>query len=424
MVGKKLSKELLGGDKILKNAKEVYIASASISLDALDLFLRNIDPNVKIHFLIGIHLASQYSAFEKLVEGHEQGKWAFKVFVDNFFHPKLYLLQGDGFTRGFVGSGNFTLGGWFKNEELFHVFEDFETYETYRSWFFEKYEKAYFLDKAQLPFFRSLFERKAIEKQQDQKEIQVLKNVVKGEFNLDTIDFEGQFFSKEDHLTFSPENASKENDAEVEKLRKAVRVKLFSLHDRIWTLIQQSSMNLDKHYIENDVVASTELSFHNSNELSSLWIHYGRSKSEIKKYGEDKTPLVFARLQVIIHYDDVGIWLRFGKAGGSKEDRAYFHSRIKEKSYRDSFFDLCKSLGSSFWIEIGEARKFLNEFKGSEELHDFVKRDNWKTDYFIIGNKIKPDDKELSDALIADTVLEGFKKLYPLYVLMKDKSFE
>ncbi|WP_163380155.1 phospholipase D family protein [Cyclobacterium sp. SYSU L10401] len=423
MLNKKLSISLLRGEKLLSNADEVFLASASVSFPALELLLRNVNPKAKLNFLIGIHLPSQLSAFEKLIDGHEEGNWSFRLYADNFFHPKLYLLKGKGFVRGFIGSGNFTQGGWFRNEELFHSFDDEDSFIEYKNWFDQMFAKGYLVSKERLPIFQSLFERKAMEKQRDKKEIKLLQDILKGKFNIESINFEGQYFSKEHHLTFSPENSSKENDPIVNELRKSVRKRLFNLNDRLWPEIQSKPWKLDKHYLENDIVASTELSFHNSNELNSLWIHYGRSKSEIKKYG-DKTPLFFARLQVIIHFDDVGVWLRFGKSGDSIEDRAYFQSQMNNKGYKEKFFQLIRQLGNDYWIRIGEEEKFLNEFKDSEALHDFVKRDNWKSDYFIIGNKISPEDKRLKDDYIVDTVLDDFEKLYPLYVLMKDKSFE
>lgn len=424
MIAKKLTIELLSGQKkLLEQAKEIRIATALISDWALDFVVRNAKNTKPLKILLGINLPSSMLAMEKMLQLQDEGKLECRLYVSSFFHCKLYLFEADDFKRGYIGSGNFTRGGFVGNVELFHRTDIESDYDSYREWFECEFEKAVPLSQQHINILQPVFERKSREQQKEAEEVKIISDIINGRFNLDAIDFTGQFFQKEHFETFSLENRTKDGDALVTEMRKNVKKRFFDLHDLVFPEIKRKSWNLHPHYQTDDIVSSTELSFHRSHEISSMWLHYGRDKKEIKAYGNDETPLFFSRLQVIIHYDDVGIWLRFGKSGGSRQDRQYFYERMKEPKYRQDFWDLLQKLGSEYFIRIGKENKKMTDFGNVQEVWDFTKTDNWRQDYFIIGRAFNPADKNLSEKNIVHTVMEEFDKLYPLYLHMKDKSF-
>ncbi len=264
-----------------------------------------------------------------------------------------------------------------------------------------------------------------IEEKVERKETKSLKNRLEGKFDLEAIDFNGQFFSKEDHETFAPANSIKENDVKVDSMRINVRRKLYDLHDSLYPKIEEKNWKIEPHYINADIVSRIEPGYRKF-EVAAMWLHYGRGPKEIKAYDRKETPLFFSRLQAIIRHDEVGTWLRFGKKGGSRQDREYFKQQMHDSNYRESFYSLLSALGGDYWIRIGgeSTKRPVTSFQDPEELWEFAKTDDWQSGYFIIGKSFHPGNKELSEKKILETLIREFENLYPLYRKMKDKSFE
>src|SRR5690606_29469911 len=109
---------------------------------------------------------------------------------------------------------------------------------------------------------------------------------------------------------------------------------LFKLNDKLLPKIKAKGWDLHQHYEIEHIVSSAVHTSYTSDELSGIWLHYGRNKSEIKKYGELETPLDYMRLQIIIHKDNVGIWNRVGKDNGSRIDRDYLRQKLDNTSFR------------------------------------------------------------------------------------------
>jgi hypothetical protein len=147
----------------------------------------------------------------------------------------------------------------------------------------------------------------------------------------------------------------------------------------------------------------------------------------LKRYGEfETTPLTFMRMQVIVRYTDVGIWLMPGKAGAGRFDREYFLKKIQhDNDYLVQFYNLLSQLGDQYWIDIagsGEQVK-VNTFKTYYELKSFLLTDNWRYYYFTIGRNYPAGSPEIASNQIVSTVMENFTKFYPIYELIRDKSF-
>lgn len=157
------------------------------------------------------------------------------------------------------------------------------------------------------------------------------------------------------------------------------------------------------------------------NYINAMWLHYGKSHKQLQAYNEkdEKSFINNIRLQVIIHEDSLGIWLVLGKDWGSKKDRDNFRAQMENEVIRKIFFEACKNLGNNYWINI-EGIPSIGNLKTPEELHMYTKKESIN-DYFIIGCDIEWLDDRLSKINITNTILDEFRKLYPLYEIMKHK---
>lgn len=158
-----------------------------------------------------------------------------------------------------------------------------------------------------------------------------------------------------------------------------------------------------------------------------MWLHYGKSDQELEELkNNDKSinkPHSFInniRIQVILHEKSIGIWLVLGKNGGSLKDREYFKSSLNNKAKLNVLFRKADNIKEEYWIDNGVESVKIKDFIDAENLKKFVQQSNIN-DYFIIGREIDLLDEKLSMKNISKTVLTEFKKLYPLYELMKAK---
>jgi hypothetical protein len=423
MISRKLSIEFLLQD-FLKQVDECWVASALVTEWAFDLFQRKILPNAKQHYLFGVHIVSAPNAWEKLKKSIiENPNLSARIYSKKFFHPKFYIFSTDGNFVAFVGSGNFSKGGLSENEELFIKIQDQDLCQGLIDWFSIHYEDGHDITIGFIESCRSIYRTKSIGESESNNELALLIDRLNNNFNLDNIDFSGQFFDKIHHLTFAPEKIYLDN-LTIKTERERVRKRMFDLHDLI---IQEfpDEWNIHQHYDTEHIVSSIDPFNHPEHKIDGIWIAYGRDRDELKRYRQDATPLLFMRLQVIIHYDSVGIWLMPGKKDGSVEDRTYFSSRIKnDQTFRQSFFDLLSGLGSGFFISVAGTSTQVSNFKDSSELTDFVLKDDWQFYYFVIGKNYPAGSPELSLVNIAGTVISIFSLLMPFYRLMKDKTFE
>ena len=77
-------------------------------------------------------------------------------------------------------------------------------------------------------------------------------------------------------------------------------------------------------------------------------------------------------------------------------------------------------LGGSYWINNGGLIINLNDLKSPNQLFEFIKKDDF-SDYYIIGRNYDPNDLQLSEENISETVLTEFRKVFMIYDLIKFK---
>lgn len=347
------------------------------------------------------------------------------AYIHNYFHAKLYLFKCEEKWTAYVGSGNFTTGGWSENEELFvritdtqtcedlvHKFEEYENdCEPISDELISRYEESYKVN-SQLDV-------------QKRKQMADLTARLNASFDINLVNFAQQFFSKEDHLAFEPGKTHLDTK-EIHEERRQIRNKLYKLNDLLAPRVP-NNWELHPHYDDAHIASHIETMHHHNENVHSLWIGYGRSKAQLKQYGKyvhsNNTPLFYMRMQVIVSYDKIGVWLMPGKSGAGEIDRENFQRKLENDSFSEKFFKLLTGLGDDYWIEVADDMRPVNDFENSEELREYLWNDNWRKYYFIIGRNYELGSPELTQSKIVQTCLDNFSKYLPLYDLIRDKSF-
>jgi HKD family nuclease len=417
MVSKKLNLEF---NAIKNDIKEAYIAVGMITEKQYDFFIRNITAS-KISIIVGSQMPTPPAVFIKLKQATSANKLEGRVFTNNFFHPKLYLFKLSMTWMAFVGSGNFTTGGWASNEELFITLEDQATCKLLK----QKFDSWYMLSKAItdhfIQLYTSMFNTIQPKQREIRRNISQLDDQLNGNFNINNVHFSNQFFTKAHHEAFAPGKTYLETDAILVE-RGSVRNRLYDLNDELVRLFPPN-WHIYPHYDTEHIVSHIENNFHHDYNVKGLWVAYGRSRAMLKQYSDSATPLGFMRMQVIVGYDYVGTSLMPGKVLAGQVDREYFLSKMQsDEVYRGRFFTLLTSLGSYYWVEVAADERSVTSFKNEIELLEYLQQDNWRAYYFIIGRNYNLGSTELKENNIVNTIMNDFSKYQPLYEMIREKT--
>lgn len=420
MIVKKLLAAFVNG-KVLQQAEHCYVASAAISEPGFQMLMGRLSKKCKVDIVTGLDLPTNPAVLRKILEEHKD-QVTLRVYAKNFFHPKVYAFDLPYRKRiAFIGSGNFTTGGFQKNEELSYQIDSEKEVEEIKSWFGKYFDDSLELTEQIIKEYELLYTLMKERESSTRQEKKQFIDLVTGNFNWDNVDFTNQYFERSDYQTFDNSKANLDTTV-IRSERVAVRAKFQDLHEMLESKLER--LGLNAHYDAEHIVSSIELINHHDHRIKAMWLAYGRGKNEMKRYSPEAKHMDFIRLQIIIHLQDVGIWLMPGKQGGSKEDREFFRSQMRNPKYRKDFFTLLTNLGEQYWIEIAGDRKAVNAFTDENELWEFTRSDDWLNYYFTIGRSYLPDVSEISKEGIIATIETEFQRLLPLYRLMKDKTFE
>lgn len=423
MIIKKLTVPFVN-ENILRNTTTCWLASATISEAGFNFINDRLPKTCRRELLTGLHLPTSPKLLRRIL-AEDKDKIELKIFSKNFFHPKVYIFETTTGSYGFVGSGNFTMGGFANNEELAYMMQDAGKVEELKTWFAEYFVKATPLSEDIITAYEKIYPGLKEKEKEAQREVKKITDYITGTFNWDNFDLSHQYFVRSDYLTFETAKTSLTTPEVIEE-RVKVHRKLMALHDSIKVDLHRQ-WDLHEHANPVNIASGLDPYYQPDHKVRGMWLAYGRSKREILHYkrgNKDPKPMDFIRLQFIIREQECGIWLMPGKKGGSEEDRAYFRDEMKKTAYRERFFNLIKALPANYWIEIAEERKYLTEFPDVYSLWEFTKDDDWINYYFTIGRDFSPGDPLINSEVIDRTILEEFGRLYPTYRHMKDKSFE
>lgn len=242
--------------------------------------------------------------------------------------------------------------------------------------------------------------------------------------DLNSINFTNQFFKLEHYDAFSG-NKPSDDLADVE--RREVADKLIELDSLLYPEILKHGWHIHRHPQRKNRTSTWELSQSREDGLRAVWFHYGKSEIELEPYMEfrsETNPQTFInhiRLQLVVRNDNFEIALMLGKEHGGKWDRDNYHNLMQNETTRVKIFQLLSKLDSSYWQDFKSNKGIpLNTFSNGNDLWNYTRIDN-PNDYFTFGKSISPDDVSISINNIKDTVINEFKKLYPLYNLIKHR---
>ncbi len=412
----------------LKKADKFYAAVALMSEYGLEQIQHTAPEVCEIKLLVGIDLPTPATVFQQLFDMQGERCEA-RVYnhPKQFFHPKVYLVQTNGKWVAFVGSGNFTSGGFESNLEMSLSITDNAFCEGLQSWFNTYFRLGTSLSQNWIDEYEFFIKSRISRQAQDKNDVNSFKRKTSQQLkskSLEDFDFEGQFFSYEHHQAFSGQTPYVSKPEDVEK-RKKVRGRLLELHDLLWPRIEEKGWDIHHHHNAGYITSSVEHGLFTDAALHALWLHYGRSKDELNAfkevYGEYQTSMYHMRLQVLVHELNVSVWLTVGKNGGGVVDREKLKTRLNNNDleFKSELCGLITGLPNSFYIEINEERRGVKGFSGDEDLIEFIAKDKVNSNYFIIGREYLPDATEISEGNIVNTVINDFGLMLPIYNLIK-----
>jgi len=429
MIVPKLTVPLIN-DAILANCINCWIATGGISLNGFSFIFGRLTQLAHCQLLTGLDLPTDPRVLHNVNQNLSE-KIEMRIFCEGFFHAKVYIFECRSFSVAYVGSGNFTMGGFNGNEELFYKVTDYSEIEELKAWFRRYFIKSIPLSRSIILQYEAIYNREKDRQTASIADLSAFMNSVNANTNGVASDLSGQYFKVEDYAVLSNANAPLTTPAIVRE-RIRVQNKLMDIHDLIMPTIREMG-DLHQHFRRGNITSSLNPENQPGHLLRAIWLAYGRSEAEIEQYqiikpGHpdkiEKSPMNFIRLQAILRQDLFGIWLMPGKEHGSEIDRNYFRTQMRNENYREEFYRMLRGLGDGYWINVAGDQESVLSFKNALQLWEFTRRDDWRHHYFTIGKNFQPNAFEIREANIVNTILAGFRQLYPLYRLMKDKSFE
>ena len=406
---------------LLEDCDEIWFAVAMISDNGLDFIENKINTKAKQNYLVGIGLPTPPSVLKRIGISNTSNVNA-KVYYKNgvLFHPKVYLIKSNDKLTVFIGSGNCTEGGFGNNVEVSVKTDDAELCQKILEWFNIQYNLSVKITKELIEDYEAIFLKRKQRIEEDRKELNDLFKAKAKLAPLNEIDFTNQYFKKSNYEIFSKTFAIDESE-KANSERQNVKRLLFRLHDKLKIKIKQEKWDIHEHYYPEHIVSSDKHGERTGEELTGMWLHYGRDKKEIKDYGEHETPLDYMRLQVIINETHVGVWNRIGKNSGSRIDRDNLKHILKNDAIKaKSICETIMALPENYFIHLNNETLYINKIRGSDELIDILLEEKF-SNYFIIGSEYSPNDARISEENILDTIFKDLKNLYPLYELIKHK---
>lgn len=415
MIIKKLAVPFIN-EKLLQQVEHCYIASAAISEGGFDFIRTRIPTKTKMEIITGLEMPTSPALLQRIWRNY-QGRITLNIYTNNDFHANVYIFDLPyRKSVAFVGSGYFTLEGIKDSEELFYKITDVKEIENLKSWFIGYYEFAQPLTEALIAEYEWRYPTMKRREYVSRLEKKQFLALTAAGFSWDHIKFKKQYFKKEDYLALSSSKAQF-NTPELSADRLSVQNKFTALHD----LIKDDLRKLGLHATSDPdlIVSSLDPNHHTDCQLRSMWVAYGRSKTELIKYADAKTLTDLIHVQILLSQKDMGIYLIAGTPRKGKADREHFKSSMNDVEYRKQIFNLLNGLGAGYWIEVACERKNTDTFATEDALWEFTKADQWMYFDFIIGRNYSPDAAEISNENIAPSIVKELLKLSAMFRHMK-----
>jgi hypothetical protein len=407
MIIKKLAVPFIN-DKLLQQVEHCYIATAAISEAGFDFIRTRIPTKTKMEIITGLEMPTSPMVLQRIWRNY-QGRITLNIYTRNDFHANVYIFDLPyRKSVAFLGSGHFTLEGIKDSEELFYKITDPKEIESLKSWFIGYYEFAQPLTEALIAEYEWRYPMMKHRDHASHLEKKEFLALTTAGFSWDHIKFKQQYFKKEDYLALSSDKAPV-TTPELYAARVSVQNKFKALHELIKNDLRK--MELHAPSDTDSIVSSADPVHHTDGQLRSMWLAYGRSTVELKKYDETTTLADLTHVQIMLNQKNMGIYLVAGNRRKAKGDREYFKSSMNDVEYRKQMFNLLSGLGAGYWIDVACERKNTDTFPTEQTLWEFTKADQWIHFDFIIGKNYTPDAVEISNENIASSIVKELDKL-------------
>ena len=418
-------------EELLETTEEIWFSVALVKECTYDYIQENINKNCKQHYLVGIDLPTHPFVLRKMQEKLEKNLFESAIYKTEYnFHPKVYLFKENGNYTAFIGSSNLTDGGLEDNIELNYKITNQEDCLSILNWFNALYKESYPLTEENILAYEEQFNSlEEIEKELKKKRKSFkLKKTVSITNPLEAIDFSDRYFKKEHHYAFRRELWSNNSKEAIDE-RESAKIKCEELHQSIFPRFKDYGIQLLEPNPDSKHLISMiwQIDPAKPRPINAMWLSYGKSGDDIKQYknlvGDDQkakqTFIHHARLQLKIDLNNIGLYLLFAKENeGGIFDRDSFKTNMRNKVYRDKFYQMLNALPNSYFISVGGNKEFCHNFNSAEDLHDFCKKDDIQK-YFIIGRDYHIPDNEMSEVNLPTETLKVFKLLFPFYEMMR-----
>lgn len=430
MISSKLKIEI---ESVLKNAEELWFAVALVKDSAFEYIQNTVHENCIQHHLVGINLPTPPSVLRTMQSKQKKGLFECAIYKSSFnFHPKVYLIKSNNKYVAYIGSSNLTDGGFENNIELNYTISNQSDCLDILNWFDSLFNEGYPLTDENISEYERLLESfKDIEDELKRKRKSIVLKKPNSVINpLDAIDFTDRYFKKEHHWAFRKELWYTDSEEAIDE-RAMARMKCIELHETVFPQFRDYGIQiLEPNPMQDHLISMIrQIDPTKPRAINAMWLSYGKNVNEIKKYqklvGPDQkskqTFIHHARLQIRIDIQNIGIWLLFAKENeGGLFDREFFKEQMRDRNFRDKFYQMIKSLPTEYFISVGGENQLCKKFNSPEELHDFTKKDNIQM-YFIIGRDYDIEDDEMSETNLPNEMLKVFKLLFPFYEMMKHR---
>jgi HKD family nuclease len=420
-------------EKLLVTANEIWFAVALVKESTYVFIQETINKDCKQNYLIGIDLPTNPKILWNMQSQLKNDLFEAAIYkTESNFHPKVYLFKTNDSFTAFIGSSNLTDGGLEDNIELNYKITSQEDCLSILNWFNALYKESYPLTEENIIAYEEQFNSlEEIEKElKKRRKIFKLKKPVTITNPLDAIDFSDRYFKKEHHLAFRKELWTNDSKEAIDE-RESAKVKCEELHKSIFPRFKDYDIQILEPNPMSDHLISMirQIDPTKPRAINAMWLSYGKSGDEIKQYqkevGADQkakhTFIHHARLQLKIDFNNLGIYLLFAKENeGGIFDRDFFKTSMRNKVYKDKFYQMLNALPNNYFISVGGNKEFCNNFSSAEDLHDFCKKDDIQK-YFIIGRDYQITDDEMSEVKLPNETLKVFKLLFPFYEMMRHK---
>lgn len=228
----------------LKDANEIWIAVAMITMHGVNFLTENIPSNCKVNLVVGVDLPTNPKALDKLIQLRSKLDLNIRIYTEEneFFHPKLYLVRGSHSQSVFIGSANFTNGGLNNNIEITIQIDDSINFNELKSWFTEIFNQAKPLTSSFVKIYKAKYSERRKQKTNDEKIARASKKLFNQEFET-TLREKNAFLQVLRKYRNEPDYARKKTEraTTVNNLRKTLDYPNFQRIDldgffKIWDL--------------------------------------------------------------------------------------------------------------------------------------------------------------------------------------------